>query len=209
MIWSLWQLWVSWYKNKCFWKRFTCKPCFCFFYLIFYQNYLIENSEFGIWNFWNHVLSNLHFSIEFCTFLNKLGLFTNFFNTVFAIFWCAAWRVSCSTLLIPMFKESTFFRPQNLAWRTETFFKHKTICSFEIGLLGEALFQQLKSSIIITDLVRVGPSNMTCLIKELFPLSSNPMKKIRLLLLLIFVEQLTTCFHKLQISKSGCFNEKI
>ena len=148
-----------------------------FFYLIFYQNYLIENSEFGIWNFWNHVLSNLHFSIEFCTFRNKLGLFTNFFNTVFAIFWYAAWRVSCSTLLIPMFKESTFFRPQNLAWRMATFFKHETICSFEIGLLGEALFQQLKSSIIITDLVRVGPSNMTCLIKELFPLSSNPMKK--------------------------------
>ena len=75
-----------------------------------------------------------------------------------------------------MFKESTFFRPQNLAWRTATFFKHETICSFEIGLLGEALFQQLKSSIIITDLVRVGPSNI-CLVKELFPLSSNPVKK--------------------------------
>ena len=149
-----------------------------------FKNYLIENSEFRIWNFWNHVVSNLHFSIEFCTFLNKLGLFTNFFNTVFAIFWYAAWRVSCSTLLIPMFKESTFFRPQNLAWRTATFFKHKTICSFEIGQLGEALFQQLKSSIIITDLVRVGPSNMTCLVKELFPLSSKPIKK-RLLFKLI------------------------
>ena len=46
---SYWGL--SWYKNKCFWKRFTCKPCFCFFFILFSIKIIwlkIQNSGYGI-----------------------------------------------------------------------------------------------------------------------------------------------------------------
>ena len=152
------------------------------------------------------MVTNSHFNNEFSAFLSIFGFFTNVFKNNLDIFWYAAGRRSCSALPMPMFKESKFFRPQNFAWRMATFFKHRIICSFEIGYPGVALFQWLKSSISIISLVLVSPFNMTICVKELFPLSSNPKKNKRFFLILIFFQNTWTAHHMVsQIPKWNFF----